>query len=167
MKDKYDKMPRDLKTKFRQQWGKERYADYEEGRKHINSETHKNRQIGTYLNFDQLLNEEGGRQSQAAIHGAMRYALACLKMGKKWVKHNDMSKRVTFLYCKQEFIDEFKESWVEYQKESTKDPFAAQAAPTAAAPSSSKSVSCKAQIGEDAVGGDTQAQARAQGSARG
>ena len=66
MKDKCDKMPRDLKSKFRQQWGKERFADYEEGRKHINSETHKNRQIGTYLNFDQLLNEEGGRQSQAA-----------------------------------------------------------------------------------------------------
>eukprot|EP00969_Alexandrium_andersonii_P178784 7904304-Alexandrium_andersonii.AAC.1 len=99
-------MPRAVKEKFRAQWGSERYAEYEEGRKHILSESHTDRQIGTYLNIDQIIAEEGGRDSKAAVAGAIRYAVACAKMGKKWTKwHRVTARRRRFLYCKEEHID--------------------------------------------------------------
>jgi hypothetical protein len=38
-------------------------------------------------------------------------------MKSKWLKFNIMSKRTTLLYCDQEFVDEFKESWMKFQLE--------------------------------------------------
>ena len=42
-------------------------------------------------------------------------------MGKKWIRSNTMTGRATFLYRKHELIDEFEESWKEYQKERSQD----------------------------------------------
>eukprot|EP00969_Alexandrium_andersonii_P249010 11004749-Alexandrium_andersonii.AAC.1 len=64
-------MPRAVKEKFRAQRGAERYAEYEEGWKHILSEPHTDRRTGTYLNIDQIIAEEGGRESKAAVAGAI------------------------------------------------------------------------------------------------
>eukprot|EP00959_Pyramimonas_sp_CCMP1952_P350857 7350914-Pyramimonas_sp.AAC.1 len=114
-------MSRDQKKRFRSKWAKEKYQEYKEGRKH--SEVHRNmeRSVGKYKNFDQIVKEEGGRKSAAALQGAIRYCLKCIKMGGKWIKYKSMQERLTFLYVDEEYIDEFEESFERYQIEFTMD----------------------------------------------
>ena len=64
-KKSYDSMSRELKAKFRAEWGKARYQEYEEGRSHVQKETHIEKTTGTFLNFDQLLREEGAVSPEA------------------------------------------------------------------------------------------------------
>ena len=119
-KQDYDAANRAGKDKFRKEWAEKTYSDYEEARKHIVAEQHKERSIGRYMNMDQLVREEGGKESPSAVEGAIRYAIACIRMRGKWVKVHKLTKRTLFLYVHEEHIDSFEESWIKYQVERNK-----------------------------------------------
>eukprot|EP00974_Lingulodinium_polyedra_P023841 2307549-Lingulodinium_polyedra.AAC.1 len=72
-------MGRTEKAQFRKDWASRAYKQHGESRSHVRSESHTDRSIGTYLNYDQVVAAEGGHQSPTAVMGARRYFMVCLK----------------------------------------------------------------------------------------
>jgi hypothetical protein len=69
---------------------------------------------GIYMSFGCVFRAEGA--DEEALKAATNYVKACQSMGGVWAKYNKMTKRMEWLYMRQEVHEIFEESWRLYEE---------------------------------------------------
>jgi hypothetical protein len=115
--DEYSKMSRADCAKFRVDWAAKSFSKFKEEKTFAKSWKRIDLQRGDYLNFDQLIGDQGGVQSRAAVQGAINLTRKCLRMGPPWVKRHPQTERVMFLRLHFAFSEEFEQCWSSYKRE--------------------------------------------------
>jgi hypothetical protein len=115
--DEYSKMSRADCAKFRVDWAEKSFSKFKEEKTFAKSWKRIDLQRGDYLNFDQLIGDQGGVQSRAAVQGAINLTRKCLRMGPPWVKRHPQTERVMFLRLHFAFSEEFEQCWSSYKRE--------------------------------------------------
>lgn len=125
----YKKQSRADKEAFRMQWAQEEYEKYTKRRSFSDEYFEATANNGVYVNWETLVEKEGGFHSKAALQGAKTYVKNCIKRGGKWVQHNAMNGRTQFLHVQKSLSDGTKKNWGTHADESNHpDPKEASAA---------------------------------------
>eukprot|EP00959_Pyramimonas_sp_CCMP1952_P322108 6740200-Pyramimonas_sp.AAC.1 len=61
--------------------------------------------------MDQLIVNQGGHQSAAAVKGSINIGNSCLAKGPGWIRVNKSSKRIEYRHVEEETIDDDIEQW--------------------------------------------------------
>ena len=99
------------KSAFRQKWVAMQWKA--ETTKRTKSTMHEKStdEQGTYLPLDMIIKNEGGARNIENVVAARRYATRCLAQGKKWVKFNDWTGRLEFLYIRHNMNKVWSDRW--------------------------------------------------------
>ena len=117
-KEKYDAKGRDEKAADRAAWAKKKFDKQREFRKHVTVREDKDKVEGEMLNMDQLIREEGGKDSPAAVQGAMNTARDCIRKGWPWVEKHSQTQRLTFRYLSKSSSTTDAQRWEDGTEES-------------------------------------------------
>ena len=129
----YKSLNRQQKQEFRKKWAAGEYEKQQKSRKHTTEQARVDKTSGEYLNFDQIIVAEGGRESKSAVNGAIRYAMACIRMKGDWVSKSTMTGRPLFLYVRNGFEETFKEAWAKHVSNFSEGPLSPRASPAPSA----------------------------------
>lgn len=126
----YKNASRSEKSEMRKKWAQTQLNNVLIGKE--KSQTWKRVDVskGVYLPFAKIWQEEGG--DEAGAEAALNYVQACAAMSGCWKKYNKMTKRLEWLYMRQEVHELFEESWRLYEQhyhDDTDAPIAKKALP--------------------------------------
>ena len=108
------------KQEFRRKWAAKIYEKVKASKTRTQEWSRIDTKKGSYLGFGRVLWEEG--LDAEGLEATKNYTKACVDMGAPWVRFNGMSKRVEFLYVRQEYVEEFQDKWRMYEQwEKSKD----------------------------------------------
>ncbi|CAK0902364.1 unnamed protein product [Prorocentrum cordatum] len=125
-KAEYDKKDCDAKALARKEWAKQKYEEYQETRSKMKQQIVSRQRKGQMLNFEQILDKEGGSvgaiPSAACVKGAVESCKwAILQQAKNrnstWVAISKRSKRLTFKYVEETEIEDDRTTWNTEQRE--------------------------------------------------
>ena len=83
---------------FRMAWAKGKYDEMRTSRLRVRSHETSHTEKGTYEPISMIWKREG--KDSAAVAATKNYVERCIALGGKWVKENEFTKRLEFLYCK-------------------------------------------------------------------
>ena len=106
------------REQFRIKWAQKAYQDCVASKVHEKTYQKVDRTKGTYLPLSMIVQSEGGKDDPESLSAAEKYCLKCVAMGGEWCSLNSMTERMEYLYLRRESMDEMKEAWSEYEKES-------------------------------------------------
>jgi hypothetical protein len=66
-----------------------------------------------FLNFDQLVRDQGGWQSAKAVRGSLRCVNMCVCMGAPWVAKHPQTGRVLYALLSFKWVEKFEKCWEE------------------------------------------------------
>jgi len=115
--DAYSKLSRADCAKFRVDWAQKSFSKFKEEKSFAKSWKRIDLQRGDYLNFDQLIGDQGGIGSRAAVQGAINLTRKCVRMGPPWIKRHPQTERIMFLRLHFAFSEEFEQCWSSYKAE--------------------------------------------------
>ena len=109
-KDSYKAcLGRGAKALFRQQWAMQQHEKFKKVASHSTKVEHEDIIGGKFLSLGRIAWLEGG--DKKGMRNACNYALACLRMDKKWSYYCEMTKDVKYRYVERGFWEKFNEAW--------------------------------------------------------
>lgn len=112
--DDYKRLSTAQKKEFRQKWGRDEYNKVAAKKSKSMVWRKVDSTKGVYLPIPVIIREEGG--DDEARTATYNYVKACWKMGGRWRKFNKMTKRMEWLYMKQEVHELFEQNWKLYEE---------------------------------------------------
>ena len=109
--EEYSKLGYKAKQQRRNEWALEEWGDYQKRRYRVETTRESELKKGVMLNYDAILQAEGGKDSPAAVEGTNNICKAAIAKGAGHCAINPDSKRMEFRYIKRPFELEHRREW--------------------------------------------------------
>ena len=102
---------------FRKAWADAKLAEFKQSKVYTRKHSEVNTTTADYLNFGQLVIEQGGWSDRAAIQGSVRLVKRCLALGPPFVREHGQTGRMLFARLRYTWEEKFEEAWAELKEE--------------------------------------------------
>ena len=102
------------KARYRQEWAKKQWNIHVKEFIQIKKEVRESWKRSTYMPVGRMAVEEGG--GKAGWLQASRYAFRCMCLGPPWVRYDDMTESLRFLYIVEGLTETFSKEWAIHEK---------------------------------------------------